>query len=549
MLDFIEQVFNTFINMSITGAYIIIAVILVRLLLRKAPKIFSYILWIIPALRLILPFSFSSVFSVFNLFSAPAESTAINSVSSHNYVPENIGMMPVPEISTGISSADNVINPVLPAAEIGASVNPMQIIMTVLSLIWLSGIFCMAVYGIISFIKIKKRTEFATKLDGNVFECEKVRSAFAIGILKPRIYLPCGMDEKSRAYVILHEQTHIKRFDHIIKLFAFVILALHWYNPLVWIAFNLMTRDMEMSCDEKVLKTLGEQDKKAYGLTLVAIGANRRFLAAAPLSFGENGVEERVVNILKFKKPKVAAIVLCSVLCIGAAIVCLTNAANGNDKYKQWEEKIEAYIENGNGAVAGVEIVEMTDDNTAYCWMQVRSADYSYSDWLDGSFEADNELFRTKVEQVFNENDPLVFEPDAVPVMLKAKFNDSLVVTEVETIYDEVPVDMGDKTEYAEIIWNKIVNKSEEKFKNAYGGRYKLERVLFTSNSNEIFENLYPISFELVEYMGNPVFVMKITNTMQAYNTLQIPYYRIDGNFSMRVLNEHNESDGITLDR
>lgn len=549
MLDLIQQIFNTFLNMSITGAYIIAAVIVIRLLLRKAPKIFSYILWIIPALRLILPFSFSSVFSIFNLFSAPTQSTEINSISTHSYVPENIGMMPVPAIETGITAADNLVNKVLPEADITASVNPMQIIMYVLSVVWMLGIIGMAVYGIVSLIKINKRTEFATKLEGNVFECEKVRSPFAIGFLKPRIYLPCGMDEKSREYVILHEKTHIKRFDHITKLIAFTVLALHWYNPLVWVAFSLMTRDMEMSCDEKVLKSLGEQEKKTYGLTLVAIGSNKRFLAAAPLSFGENGVEERVVNILKFKKPKVIAIAVCIVLCLTAGIICLTNASDEKDKYAKEEESIELYIENGSDAVVGVEIVEMGEDNTAYCWMHLRACDYSYSDWLNGTEEKDTAELKSMVKKIFSENDPLVAEPDAAPVMIKAKFNDSMVITEIENIRDNPPVDMGDKTKYAEIIWNKIAAKSEERFKKAYGGRYKLERVLFTSNSNEIFENLYPIGFELVEYMGNPVLVMKITNTIQAYNTLQTPYYRIDGNFSMRVLNEYNESEGKTIER
>lgn len=549
MLEFIEQGFITFLNMGITGAYIIAAVILIRLLLRKVPKIFSYCLWLVPAVRLIFPFSFSSVVSIFNLFKMPTENSAVSSITSYNYVPENIGTMSVPEISTGISAADDFINPALPAAEVTASVNPMQIVTAAASVIWLIGIAAMLIYGIVSFIKTKKRIEFATKLEGNIFECEKVRSPFALGIFRPRIYLPCGMSESSREYVILHEQTHIKRFDHITKLLAFGVLALHWYNPLVWIAFNLMTRDMEMSCDEKVLNSLGAQAKQEYGLTLVSIGANKKFIAAAPLSFGENGVEERVVNILKFRKPKVIAVVLCVILCTAAAIACLTNAATNKDKYSEYEEKIEAYIENGGDALAAVEIVEMTEDKTAYCWMQIRSFEYSYSEWLDGSEEAETEKLAQMVEQLFNEEDPLISEPDAAPVMLKAKFNDSMVVTDIENINDESPVDMGDKTEYAEILWKKIVNKSEEKLKNAYGGKYKLDKVFFTSNSDEVYQNLYPISYELVEYMDKPIFVMKITNTMQAYNTLQIPYYRIDSNFSMRVLDEYNEAEGKVLER
>lgn len=543
----LEQIFNTVLNMSITGAYIILAVILIRLLLRKAPKIFSYILWIIPALRLIFPFSFSSVLSVFNLFSVPTESSDISGITTYDYVPQDIGTMPIPEVSTGINAADNFINSALPSADITASANPMQIVTAVASVVWITGIIGMLTYGIVSFVKIKKRIEFATKVEVNIFECEKIRSPFVLGIIKPRVYLPCGMTE-NREYVICHEQIHIKRFDHISKLLAFAVLAVHWFNPLVWIAFNLMTRDMEMSCDEKVLNLLGAEAKKDYGMTLVSIGANKRFIAAAPLSFGENGVEERVVNVLKFKKPKVIAVVLCVILCVAAGIVCLTNAATDKDKYSDLEEKIENYIvKRDDSAVAAVEIVEMTEDNTAYCWMQILPFDYSYASYLDGSQQSELLEFRAAADALFAEAQPLVSQPYAAPLMLKAKFNDSMVVTEIERI-DTAPVDMGDETEYAEIIWNKIADKAAEKYENAYEGKYRLTRAWLKS-PYEQQSNLYAMDFELVQYLGKPTLVMKVTNKMKAYNTLQIPYYRIDGNFTMRMNDAGSESEGIELVR
>ena len=549
MFEFIEQGFLTILNMSITGSYMIAAVILLRLILQKAPKKFSYFLWSIPALRLIFPFSFSSVLSIFNLFDVPSESTAVNRISAFDYVPENIGMMSQPKITTGIASADSAINAVLPAAEPTASINPMQILISVASVLWLAGIAAMTVYCVVSFIRIHKQTEFATKIKENIFECETIASPFVFGIIRPKIFLPYNVNEKSREYITLHEQTHIKRFDYITKIFAYIILSLHWFNPLVWLAFRLMTRDMEMSCDEKVLSSLGEHDKKDYGLTLVAVGSSKRFASAAPLSFGENGVEERVVNILKFKKPTLIAVSLCFVLCIAAGIVCLTNATDGNDKYAEQEEKIEAFFESRNDTIAAVEIVEMKDNNTAYCWMQMRSFDYSYAKWLDGTEEAETEKLSQMVDELFSKEEPLVSEPDAAPIMIKAKFNDSFVVTDVESIFDDPPVDMGSKTEYAETLWKQVVEKSKEKHKNAYGGKYRLENVYFSSNSDEVYRNLYPISYELVEYMNKPVFVVKMTNTMQTYNTLQIPYYRIDGNFSMRVLDGSNESKVKNLER
>ena len=182
MLDFIQQLFNTFLNMSITGAYIIIAVMLIRLLLRKAPKMFSYCLWLIPAIRLLLPFSFSSVLSIFNFISAPSENTPANGITAHSFVPENIGTMPIPEISTGINAADKLINPALPAADVTASVNPMQITEAAAAVIWVIGIAAMLVYFIVSLIKVNKQIMFSTRLDGNVFECENVRSPFVFGL-------------------------------------------------------------------------------------------------------------------------------------------------------------------------------------------------------------------------------------------------------------------------------------------------------------------------------------------------------------------------------
>ena len=264
MFDFLEQTFISFFNMSLTGSYIILAIILIRQLLQKAPKIFSYALWSIAGLRLIFPFSFSSVLSIFNLFSMPVQTASSGNVTVNNFVPDDIGMMKTPEISTGIKAADTVINPFLPVPEITDSVNPMQVITAVASVLWAAGIIAMAVYGFVSLVKVKKRVEFATKLDGNIFECEKVRSPFVFGILKPKIYLPCGMDEKQREFVILHEKNHIRRLDHITRLVSFAVLMLHWYNPLVWVGFNLMVRDMEMSC-EKFSAHSASMKRKATG--------------------------------------------------------------------------------------------------------------------------------------------------------------------------------------------------------------------------------------------------------------------------------------------
>lgn len=528
MLEFIEQLFNTFLNMSITGAYIIVAVMIIRIFLRKAPKVFSYCLWAIPALRLLLPFSFSSVLSIFNFISAPSESTPVNNVTSYSYVPENIGTMPIPEISTGINAADKLINPALPAADITSSVNPMQIVEAFAAIVWVIGLTAMLIYFIVSLIKVNKQIMFSTKLDGNVFECENVRSPFVFGLIRPKIYLPCKMADNSRGYVVLHEQTHIKRFDHIIKFFSFAVLALHWYNPLVWIAFKLMTRDMEMSCDERVLKALGEQQKKDYGMTLVSIGATKRFITAAPLSFGENGVEERVINILKFKKTKVIATVLCAALLTVTAIVCLTNAANEHDEHSYYEEKIEAYIayennENGGLYVPAVEIVEMTDDKTAYCLMQAHVFENaSYSDWLNGDFEKEIYEFKTNLDSIKSKNELIA---------VTAQFNDSLVVTNVKK--SEKPrTEIENQDEIKNTIWNGIAENAQKAFDEAYGGKYKLTKTEFVGDASE---KITANAFELVEYGGSQILVTRFASTTQAVSTPQSVDYKVNPSFSLSV--------------
>lgn len=509
MFDFLEQTFITFFNMSLTGSYIILAIILIRQLLQKAPKIFSYALWSIAGLRLIFPFSFSSVLSIFNLFSMPVQSASSGNVTVNNFVPDDIGMMKIPEISTGIKAADTVINPFLPVPEITDSVNPMQIVTAVASVLWAAGIIAMAVYGFVSLVKVKKRVEFATKLDGNIFECERVRSPFVFGIFKPKIYLPCGMDEKQREFVILHEKNHIRRLDHITRLVSFAVLMLHWYNPLVWVGFNLMVRDMEMSCDEKVLRTLGEDEKKSYGLTLVAIGSNRRFAAAAPLSFGENVVEKRIVNILKFKKPKVIAIVLCVILCIAVGIVCLTNSIDKAYDKEALAENVETFIEEdwqkqveGNDhykyemCVAGAEVVEISGDNkTAYGWQRLYYYNTPYSELL-------------KYEQILSESSSML------AIGFKAELDDKGNIVSLTNYEDDkdIPESVRQKGRFD----YEIFERAQEKARKKYEEYIRLVRTYETEYSYVCEDGLYGVEItgcELVtDHFGKPYLVIRAKN-------------------------------------
>ncbi len=301
-----DKVFITILNMSLTGAFVITAICLARLPLKKAPKVISYCLWAVAGFRLVFPFSIESVLSLIP-FNART-------------IPTDIATQAVPRINSGITVLNNTVSRVLPAAAPGASVNPLQIWTTVGAVIWLAGAAAMLLYGAASFILLKRKMKAAVCAEANVYEAQNIKSPFVLGFFKPRIYLPAGLTE--REYVLLHERTHIRRRDHIVKLAAYVVLCLHWFNPLAWLAFLLMGADMEMSCDERVLKEAG--GKVDYSLSLLSLSTERRSIAGSPLAFGEGGVKERVKNVLKFKKHSriiiILAVALAAALGVGFAV-------------------------------------------------------------------------------------------------------------------------------------------------------------------------------------------------------------------------------------
>ena len=313
-----ETLYLQILNMSITGSCVIMAVLLGRLLLQRAPKKYSYTLWAAAGFRLVCPVSFQSVVSLFSF--SRFENRTNGATLTH--IPADIGLMAAPQGSTGAPVLDNVVNNQLPAATPEASVNPMQVLIFVGMVVWLTGVTVMAVTSIVNYVRLKKSLRFAVRLEGNVWQCETVRSPFLIGLVKPKIYLPYGLDSQTENYILAHEKYHLKRFDHVVKLLAYAVLTLHWFNPLCHIAFRLMNRDMEMSCDEHVLAEKGIATT-AYSESLLTIATNRRYPAATPLAFAETGVKERMMNVLKWRKPKawvsVVAVLVCGVTLISCA--------------------------------------------------------------------------------------------------------------------------------------------------------------------------------------------------------------------------------------
>lgn len=320
------EVFLKILNMSITASYVFIAVLILRLLLRRAPKRISYMLWSVLLFRLVCPVSFSSVFSLFNFFNAPiADSGGIEYISKGN------GLTVVPQIRSDAIYFSKTVSPMITQAVEITSANPMQVFLSIGTWVWLVGMVVMFIYSVVSYLRLKRRVSTATLLNGNVFETDEISSPFVYGFFKPKIYLPVGINETEREYVLLHERTHILRKDHIIKPLAFFALSIHWFNPLMWLAFCLMSRDMEMSCDERVVCELDHEGKVLYGETLLRLAIRRPILAGSPLAFGESTTKSRIKNVLHYKKP--AFWLVCTAVLVVAIgmIFLLANPAQSLD--------------------------------------------------------------------------------------------------------------------------------------------------------------------------------------------------------------------------
>ncbi|MGL5253409.1 MAG: M56 family metallopeptidase [Brevinema sp.] len=306
----LDNLFLSVLNMSLVASYVIIFVLLVRLALKKTPKIFSYVLWSVVVLRLISPFSFESVFSLISI-----NKTAI---------PQDIIYSQAPQISTGMTVVDNIINPILPVpTDVGASINPIQVWLFIGEIIWIAGIIAMAVYSIIAFVKLKRSLITATPLKENIYLADHISTPFVLGIIKPKIYLPSSLLEEEQSYIIRHELCHIKRLDHITRILGFIALSVHWFNPLVWVAFVLSGKDMELSCDEAVMKSMDTDIKVEYSQSLLRFSTTKKTIHATPLAFGEGDTKDRVKNVLNYKKPKFWVVVaaLIGVICLVISLI------------------------------------------------------------------------------------------------------------------------------------------------------------------------------------------------------------------------------------
>lgn len=315
MLDVFLQV----LNMSFTASIIILFVLVARLLLKRAPTVFSYAMWSVVFFRLLCPFSFESMFSLL-----PANASPLST---------NVVYSQAPQFHTGIAAVDNSVNLTMPAPTSGASINPVQVAAALGEVLWLAGIVVLVAYSIVSLLRLRKSLVGAVKLRDNVLLADHIASPFVIGLFRPKIYLPSTLSEREQGFIILHEQTHIRRLDHVMKIVAFAALCIHWFNPLVWLAFTLTIKDMEMSCDESVMRQLGAGIKAEYSTSLLSLATGRRIISGTPLAFGEGDTKSRIKNVLQYKKP---AMWVTLAALIAVASLCIAFASNPQRASMKW---------------------------------------------------------------------------------------------------------------------------------------------------------------------------------------------------------------------
>lgn len=308
-----EAAFLKLLNMSISAGWLVLAIVLLRIVLKKAPKWMRCILWGMVAVRLICPFSVESVFCL---------------IPSVETVPPEILYAQKPAIHTGVEIVNNVVNPVISeslAPGMGDSVNPLQVLTFLASRIWIIGMLVMAVYAFLSYLQLRRKVAISMPVTENIYLCDDIDTPFILGIVRPRIYLPSIVGQEQVPYVISHERAHLKRGDHLWKPLGYALLTVYWFQPLVWVAYVLLCRDIELACDEKVIRELGGAEKKFYSDALLECSVSHRMVLACPLAFGEVGVKERVKTVLSYKRPAFWVLVIAVVACIAVAVCFLTN--------------------------------------------------------------------------------------------------------------------------------------------------------------------------------------------------------------------------------
>ena len=379
----LAAIFTKVVNMSISAGWVCLAVLLLRLLLQKAPKWSRLLLWAIVGLRLVLPFSPESVLSLL-----PSGET----IDTNRYVSR-------PYVHSGIAPIDRAANHALreryfegvtvPAAE--TSTDPMHI----LAILWLIGMAAMFAYMLISYIRIRQKMQTATKIQENIYESELAETPFVLGTLQPRIYLPYAAREADRRYILAHETAHIRHCDHVMKPFAFALLAVYWFHPLIWLAFILFCRDLEFACDERVIRTLNVTDRANYSQALLACSLPQKKISVCPLAFSENDTKSRIRSVLQYQKPAFWLVLLALVLCIAAAVCLLSDPKTDGKQDRSGEvvlaeadvdddgaEETLSYQKLGDESDGPVYLLHITKSDGTELWPEEAYLSESHAGWI-----------------------------------------------------------------------------------------------------------------------------------------------------------------------
>lgn len=307
------------VNMSIAAGWLILAVLILRLVLKKAPKWIRMLLWGTVGLRLVLPFRIESAFSL---------------IPSAETIRPEIMMSARPAVQSGIKTVDGIVNPILEksfAPGLGASANPLQIWLPVMAAVWCAGVTLLLGYAAVSYVRLHRRVSTAVLLQTCVYQSENINQAFILGIARPKIYLPISLQKEALEPVIAHERAHLRRRDHWWKPVGFLLLAVHWFNPLVWLGFCLLCRDIELACDERVIRDMGKQERVDYSQALLQCSVSGKTVGASPLAFGETSVKLRVKSVLNYKKPAFWLVLAAVAACIAVAACFLTSPRSDRD--------------------------------------------------------------------------------------------------------------------------------------------------------------------------------------------------------------------------
>ena len=380
--------FTQIFNMSVSASYIVLAVLLLRLALKKAPKWLSLLLWAVVGLRLICPFTFESVWSLI-----PSLGQIHPVVALDQHAPQYTEY-------SGLNMLVTRLNEDLLARPEYDRLMLLQRLIPVFAVVWLAGILALTAYSIISCLKVRRSVLTAVRCQDNVYQSENVRSPFVFGLIKPKIYLPFQIGERSMTSVIAHEQAHIQRLDHLWKPLGFFLLTLHWFNPLIWLSYALFCRDLELACDERVIRNLDRDARADYAAALLSSSVSKPKIAACPLAFGEVGVQKRIKSALSYRKPVLWVTAVALAVCLVAAVCFFT-------------EPVSIY----NTGVQRVSVKRINDElielqiKHSLCYGRYGVELQSPQDPMyvpDGAVQYDGSLGKNRILVTFGDDDPAV---------------------------------------------------------------------------------------------------------------------------------------------